>query len=208
MNHKPRLSDALAAIEFRSEDSDNTVLTVERYENHIYFYSEVNPDRCLALMRALRDVDSWLRNETLARELPTNSAPHPIWLHIYSGGGDLFAGLAVADQIRHISTPVYSIVEGYAASAATLISMACQRRYILPSSFMMIHQLSGMAWGTHEEFKDVMNMQEMAMGKLIDFYEQRSKMSRDDIDAMLKRNSWMDSAKALENGFVDEIKGA
>lgn len=191
-----------------NDHDDSTVLTVESIENHIYFYSDVTPDRCLALIRAIREIDVWLRNERLSRSIPEDYPMQPIWLHINSGGGDLFSGLAISDQIKQFKTPVYSVIEGYAASAATLISMACHKRYILPNSFMMIHQLSSMTWGTYEELKDEVFLQEMVMNRMLDFYANNSNMERAEIENMLKRNSWMDSKQALERKFVDEVINA
>ena len=144
-------------------NGDNaTPLTVESVDNHVYFYADVNGDRCLAMMKTIREVDNRLRNERLSRALP-DSHPHtPIWLHIHSYGGLLHAGLGSADQLATVATPIYSIVEGVCASAGTLISMACVKRYITPNSFMLIHQLRSFMWGTHEEFKDELIVQEKA----------------------------------------------
>jgi len=110
-------------------NDDKPKLTVESFDNHIYFYANVDSDRCLAMMREIREIDSKLRRERETRDIPNKVELTPIWLHIHSGGGELFAGLAVADQLARIRTPIYSIVEGVCASAATLISMACTKRF-------------------------------------------------------------------------------
>jgi ATP-dependent Clp protease protease subunit len=149
-------------------------------------------------------VDSSLRQEYLSRDME-GLPPTPIWLHIHSYGGDLFTGFSVADQLAMIKTPIYSIVEGICASAATLISMSCVKRFILPSSFMLIHQLSGVKWGTHEQFKDEMTLQSKAMDRLVEFYARRSRVSVEDVRSMLMRDYWMDAETCLKQGFVDEI---
>jgi ATP-dependent protease ClpP protease subunit len=179
-------------------------LTVETVDNHIYFYADVDSDRCLALIRSIRETDSRLRGEYLSRDLEGMPAT-PIWLHIHSYGGDLFTGFSVADQLKMIQTPIYSIVEGICASAGTLISMSCVKRYILPSSFMLIHQLSGLKWGTHEQFKDEMTLQNKAMDRLVEFYAAHSKTSADEIRSMLTRDFWMDAEAAVKQGFADEV---
>jgi ATP-dependent protease ClpP protease subunit len=184
--------------------SETPRLTVETVDNHIYFYADVDSDRCLALIRAIREADSELRSEYLSRGME-GLPPTPIWLHIHSYGGDLFTGFSVADQLAMIKTPIYSVVEGICASAATLISMSCVKRYILPSSFMLIHQLSGVKWGTHEQFKDEMTLQNKAMDRLVEFYGRKSSVSADDIRAMLTRDYWMDAETATQMGFADAI---
>lgn len=180
-------------------------LTVEIIDNHVYFYSGVDSDRCLALIRAIREVDTRLRTEHVSRMLPTGYPKQPIWLHINSGGGYLFDGLGVADQLMQIQSPIFSIVEGCAASAATLLSLACKRRYILPSSFMLIHQLSSVTWGTYEQIKDEMKLLDMAMDRLINFYVERTTMEHDVVKELLKHDSWFSAQECVERGLVDEI---
>lgn len=179
-------------------------LTVETVDNHIYFYADVDSDRCLALIKTIRETDAELRAEYLSRGMEGMPAT-PIWLHIHSYGGDLFAGFSLSDQLTMIKSPIYSVIEGICASAATLIAMSCNRRYILPSSFMLIHQLSSFKWGTHEQFKDEMQLQNKAMERLAAFYAQRSKVTEEGVRDMLTRDYWMDAEASVERGFVDEI---
>lgn len=196
-----------AMMEYRAAVNRNTEtprLTVETVDNHIYFYADVDSDRCLALIRAIREADSELRQQYLSRGLEGMPLT-PIWLHIHSYGGDLFTGFSLADQLTMIKSPVYSVIEGICASAATLVSMSCTRRFILPSSFMLIHQLSGFKWGTHEEFKDEMTLQNKAMERLVEFYARHAKPSADEVRAMLTRDYWMDAEAAVAQGFADEI---
>lgn len=191
-------------IEASAGDDSEKRLTVESVDNHVYFYAHVDSDRCLDLLRKIRNIDSELRAEQISRGIEDAPAT-PIWLHIHSYGGDLFSGFSTSDQLKLIKSPIYAVVEGVCASAATLIAMSCKKRYILPNSFMLIHQLSTMMWGTHEEFKDEMQLQTKAMERLIKFYEQYSMLNEEEIREMLKRDFWMEAETAIEKGFVDEI---
>lgn len=189
----------------RASSDNDTMLTVEVIENHIYFYADVDADRALALIQELRQLDAKLRNQHTSRGLDGIVPATPIWLHIHSYGGDLFAGFSIADQIGLIKSPVYTIVEGVCASAATLIAMSGAHRYILPSAFMLVHQLSSGVWGTHEQFKDEIAMQEMAMKKLVTFYEKRCKLGEEKLREMLTRDTWLDAEQCIEAGFVAEV---
>jgi ATP-dependent Clp protease protease subunit len=201
-----RLRNDLEIVEVPVAESNIVPkLTVETSDNHVYFYATVDSDRCLALIKEIRELDKDLRNERLTRELPDDFPHTPIWLHINSGGGSLFDGFGLADQLVHVKTPIYSIVEGYTASAATLISMSCTKRFILPSAYMLVHQLSSMAWGTYEQIKDDVHLMDMAMERLIDFYAVHSNMKRKAIKKMLSRDSWFNANECIEKGFVDGI---
>lgn len=182
-------------------------LTVESIDNHIYFYSEVNTDRTLALMQKLREIDSELRTERNSRNLPDDYPLTPIWLHIQSDGGEAFPSLSVSDQIKQISSPVFSIIEGVCSSGATLISLSCKRRFIQPSGFMLIHQLSSMSWGTYSQLKDDMRLWDMLMAKIVDFYVKNTKMQKDEVQELLKHDSWFDADGCVEKGLADEVMG-
>ena len=181
---------------------DTQPLTVEAFENHVYFYSMIDTDRCLALMQKLHETERYLLTEKLTRN---KDVADPIWLHIQSGGGDIFAAFSVADQIKQMHLPVYSIVEGYVASAATVISTSCNKRYIHPHAFMMIHQISTWFMGTHEELKDEFALMEMLSENMYEWYVKHTKLTKDELQEKIKRNCWMTAEQAVEWGFADEV---
>ncbi len=190
-----------------SEDSSRVPLTVESIDNHIYFYSNINSDKCLDLIKRIKELDTTLITELETRSIPVDFPFTPIWLHINSSGGRLLDAFAVVDQIKQTKTPIYSIVEGYVASAATVISMGCSKRFIQPTAFMMIHQLSSVAWGKYEEMKDGMNLLDMAMDALYNFYVDYSKIKKKEIKQLLQHDSWFNANHCIEKGLVDKIQG-
>jgi ATP-dependent protease ClpP protease subunit len=185
--------------------SDYVPMTVESFDNHIYYWASINTDRCLDLIKRIRQADNDLRTQRESRMLPDDYPAIPIWLHIQSGGGDLFTGLNVADQLQTIQTPIYSIVEGVCASAATLVSMACTKRFIQSNSFMLIHQLSSWGFGTYEQLEDDMHVMEMLMDRLYEFYGSKTGFSKKEVKDVLRRDSWFSAQECLENGMVDEV---
>ena len=119
---RPRWASLMYRAGLGATTEHSSPMTVETIDNHIYYYADVDSDRGLALMRALREKDRDLRAEQLSRGM--DGAPMtPIWLHIYSIGGDLFAGFSLADQLATIKSPLYSVVEGICASAAPFIGL-------------------------------------------------------------------------------------
>jgi ATP-dependent protease ClpP protease subunit len=174
-------------------------------DNHIYFYSDVDENHCLTLIKSLRDIDIKLRGERNSRALSSDFPYVPIWLHICSPGGSLFHAFSVADQVKRLETPVWTIVEGYAASAGTILSVSGKKRYILPNAFMIIHQLSSVHWGKYEELKDSMNMLDMAMDNIATLYKDKTKIKPKEIKELLKRDSWFNAKQCIEKGLVDEI---
>lgn len=177
--------------------------TIEVLDNHIYFYSEITPDQSVQLVRHLKELNDRLHSEQIGRD--TDFITAPIWLHISSGGGYAFEAFAIADQIARLPVQVYSIVEGYCASAATLISLACDRRFITPNSFMLIHQFSGGIWGKYEEQKDHLAFADMLMKRLVKFYADKTGMKKKKVKKLLERDSWFDAKGCQKLGLVDEV---
>ena len=122
-------------------------------DNHIYFYSSVTKKSMFELNKEIRFVSQKMIDLGNKYEID----PPPIKLHINSNGGSIFAAMSCVDTIITCKVPIHSIVEGAAASAATLISVVCEERYIKPHSYMLIHQLSTVFWGKMHEFDDEMN---------------------------------------------------
>lgn len=177
-------------------------------DNHLYFYENIDSGSAQRLVRELRSLDSHFQKERIERQIYDPRFPYPpIWLHIQSDGGEVFSSLAIADQIKSMAVPVYSIVEGSACSGATILSCACRKRYIYPNSFMMIHQVSAGNWGTYDEHMDEMKILGMIMKSLIRFYEKNSLLSKKKVSEMLKHDSWMSAKQAKKKGFVDFIIG-
>ena len=189
-------------------DDDSDDVAVESVGTHVYFYSAVTASRCLMLMQHLRALDNALQYERAARGFDESHPQVPIWLHINSTGGDVFTAFGVADQIRQMRTPVHSIAEGVCASAATIISVACPRRFVQANAYMLIHQFSSWFVGKHEEFKDEMELQAMMIERMVAFYLEHVGhvgTTADELRDMLKRDTWLDAQRAVHAGFAGAI---
>ena len=134
-----------------------------------------------------------------------DAEPPPIKLHINSYGGSVFAGFSTVDVILNCKTPVHTYIDGAAASAATLISIVGDKRFIYEHSHMLIHQLSSAMWGKFEDFKDEMENLDLIMTKIKKIYKERTNLSMRQITEILKRDKWFDAEKCVEIGLVDEI---
>ena len=66
------------------------------------------------------------------------------------------SALAAIDIMESSMSPIYTIIEGYAASAATMLSIMGEKRYMHKNAHMLIHQMSSGFWGKMEEIKDEM----------------------------------------------------
>ena len=176
-------------------------LNVEVVANRIYFYNAINEDTILRLNKALRETS----NKMITYAINNDISDSKIFLHLNSSGGGLFEGFAAADTILSSKIPVYTIVEGCAASAATILSMSGKRRFITKHAYMLIHQLSSAFWGKHEEMQDEMSNLNKLMDMIRTFYKERSKIPMKKLNEILKHDLYFDAQQCIEYGLVDEI---
>jgi ATP-dependent Clp endopeptidase proteolytic subunit ClpP len=141
----------------------------------------------------------------LSKTGPLEYAPPPIKLHINSYGGSVFAGLSAVDYIKNSKVPVHTVIDGCAASAATLMSCVGERRFMHKNACMLVHQLSGLMWGKFQEMQDDMKNSEMLMKKIKDIYREHTKIPKREMDNLLKHDIWWEAEKCLEYGLVDEL---
>tara|TARA_Y100000310_G_C20387087_1_gene670962 strand:+ start:106 stop:714 length:609 start_codon:yes stop_codon:yes gene_type:complete len=187
----------------KDEDNDsndsNRVLTTN---NRIYFYSEVSRTKVLTLNKSITNVGISLQNRanTLGSETPNN-----LYLHINSYGGSVFAGLAATDYILSSPVNIVTVVDGCAASAATLMSVVGSHRMIHKHSFMLVHQLSSWTSGKYAELQDDMKNNDLLMKTIKDIYEEYTEIPKKELSKILKHDLWWDAETCLKYGLVDEI---
>ena len=183
------------------EEEEEEAIGISRDNNHIYFYSEIDRTSIFKLVALIREAEEYCVLTCLKLRIKEI----PIYLHINSSGGYISEAFIAIDVIKQCSVPIYSIIEGATASSGTLISVVCDKRYILPSSYMLIHQLSSQVWGKMHEIKDeYMNLCETTK-HIKRIYRKHTNLSKEKLDKLLDHDLWLNPEKAIKYGLVDSI---
>jgi ATP-dependent Clp protease protease subunit len=183
------------------DDSADELSEVEESENDIYFYSSVTKKAIFELNKKLASTSKSLVITGINLDIDTPE----IRLHINSGGGSLIDSFSAIDYIRNCKAPVHSIIEGHAASAATLMSVVAKKRSITKHSVMLIHQLSAGMWGKFESMKDEIENATLFMNTINEIYTKHTKIPKSVLKEILKRDIYMDAKTCLKYGLVDKI---
>jgi ATP-dependent Clp endopeptidase proteolytic subunit ClpP len=183
-----------------SDDEDNES-NIYRENNRIYFYSEIDRSSTQTLMKLIREAQQYCFLTALQLGLKSI----PIYLHLSSQGGYIYNALSVVDAIKRSSVPIYSVIEGSVASAGTFISMVCQKRFICPNAFIMIHQLSGGVGGKMGEISDEFSNLKELMEVIKRLYTEHTQLSQKKLSRLLKHDLYLNAKKALKYGLADEI---
>ncbi len=179
---------------------------VSALNDHVYFYTDITQESALELNKILQSVSMQMAPSAFSSMHEVNP-PAPIWLHINSMGGDVFASFAIADTISRISkvVPIITIVEGAAASGATIISVAGTKRLMRENSYMLVHELSDVCWGKFSDLKDMIANNEDIMKTIKKWYKDRTKLPPKEMDKILSRDIWWNAKKCKKYGLIDEI---
>ena len=182
-------------------DNDDDESKIVRENNHVYFYSEVSRESIFNLNILLREAEKFVH--TMSFDLNVKNIP--IYLHINSFGGSLYDAYAAVDTIKNLRFPIYSIIEGCAASAGTIISVVCSKRFIGKNAHMLIHQLSSSMWGKMSEIEDEYKHLNELMKQIKRLYGEYTKISKKELTELLKHDIWLTPQTCIQYGLVDAV---
>jgi len=183
-----------------SPDKQKYVSVIDN--NELYFYNDVNVESALVINKTLSDLARQLLIAKITFDL--QETPH-IKLHINSDGGEVFGALSIVDRIQASKVPIHSYVEGLVASASTLISVSCHKRYIRKNTILLIHQVRSWFEGTYEDFNDEKQNMDLIMKVVKGIYLKHTKFTEDELNTLLKRDLYLNAEDAIKYGLADEI---
>lgn len=128
-----------------------------------------------------------------------------IRLRINSPGGDVFAAQAICQAIRETGAKVIAHVDGYAASAATVIATAADEVEISDGGFFMIHKAWTMCVGNENDLLATAGLLSKIDGSLAAQYAKKSGMKAEDVLAAMDAETWYSAEEAVAVGLVDRI---
>lgn len=184
-----------------------TVIEKTHYGERAYdIYSRLLKDRIIFLGTA---IDDTVANAVIAQLLflESQDKEKDIKLYINSPGGSVTAGLAIYDTMQYIKPDVSTICVGMAASmgAVLLTAGADKKRFALPNSEVMIHQVLGGVQGQATDIKihaeRILQMKEQ-LNKIISSHSgQDLKQVTDDTE----RDNFMTAEQAKKYGLIDKV---
>ena len=157
-------------------------------DDEVWFGDEITPD-------ALHDLLYAERKDT----------SEDVHIRLNSYGGSCNAAVRMHDDLAAYPGKVNITISGTAASAATVLCMAADSLDMTPGSLFMIHDPSIVAMGNVHDLKDAIRLLEASKESILNVYETRMKITREQASAMMSKTTWMDAQEALEDGFIDAI---
>lgn len=126
-------------------------------------------------------------------------------VHINSYGGDVFEGLAIYNVFKQSEKEINCIVDGIAASAASIIFMGGDKRYMPRNTQLMIHNAQTGVWGFAEDFERAAETLNSIKVSLRASYMDKFEGTEEELIRYLDNETFFNAEDAVGLGFADEI---
>src|SRR6266446_308090 len=154
-------------------------------------------------------IDDFVANSVVAQLLflQMQDPKRDINLYINSPGGSVTAGLAIYDTMQFVTCDVATYCVGIAASMGAVLLTAGTKgkRYALPNSDIMIHQVSGGAQGSASDVERTVEYMFKLKRRLIGILAHHTGKTEEQIQSDSDRDYWISAQQAKEYGLVDEV---
>lgn len=169
-------------------------------------YSRLLKDRIIFLGAPVNDM---VANSVIAQMLflASRDSEKPIQFYINSPGGSVTAGLAIYDTMQYIKCPVSTVCVGMAASMAAVLlaSGAHGKRFALPNSQILLHQVAGGVQGEAVEIEITAKQIVKIRERLNAIVAKHTKQSLAKVEKDTDRDFYLTAQEAKAYGIIDEV---
>jgi ATP-dependent Clp protease protease subunit len=172
-------------------------------------YTDIQSESDKTFARLVGDVEgvSFADIDAFCNSIPADD--NQIEVRLHCDGGSVTEGWAMYDRLRATGKEITCIVEGNAASMATVILMAApkERRKAYENAHILVHN----PWAVVMTAADAADMQKMAndlkaeQERLVNLYVERCGIDRDTIQSLMDEDKFITAAEAKELGIIGEI---
>jgi ATP-dependent protease ClpP protease subunit len=145
--------------------------------------------------------DGFTASEVLAC-LSQMGRDNEITVRVNSPGGYVDDGVAIYNALAARKGKTICVVDGVAASAASIIFMAGEERVMRTGALLMIHDPATYSEGTVEDFQKAINQLEAGAKSMVSIYSERTGESTEETRATMKAETWLDNEEAVSRGFA------
>ena len=200
-------------LEFKKSNDQNIGINIEDKHSGIYCLSIIGQIEGHYALDSNTKTTKYDHVIPLLVSLEEDKDVRGVLIVLNTLGGDVEAGLAIAELISSMSKPTASIVLGGGHSIGVPLAVSAKRSFIVPSATMTIHPVrtSGLVLGVSQAFDYLEKMQ----NRIIDYVTAHSKIKEEYLRKIMHRTdvlvndigSILDGKAAVECGLIDELGG-
>ncbi|HIS32254.1 MAG TPA: Clp protease ClpP [Candidatus Limivivens intestinipullorum] len=184
------------------------VASVSEDEGEIILYGDVMSQRPIDWWTGEPEPGLYITPEGFMEDLAAVKNKAHITVKLNSCGGDLYTGIAIHNALKTLSGNVNVVVEGIAASAASVIMCAGDTVTVYPCSLIMIHGVSVMLSDSLniQDMKQLIKGMDASEKAVAEIYDAKTGLGVDTLRNMMTKETWMTGREALDKGFADALK--
>jgi ATP-dependent Clp endopeptidase proteolytic subunit ClpP len=128
-----------------------------------------------------------------------------ITVRINSPGGSVFEGVAIHNILKNHAAKVHVVVDGVAASIASVVMMAGDTIEVPANALVMIHDPSMITYGGEKDMQKAAELLAKVKSQIVDTYAKRTGKAPEAIAQMMADETWMTGDEAVTNGFANQV---
>lgn len=177
-------------------------------EGEITLYGDVMSQQPVDWWTGEPEPGLFITPEGFMEDLAAVKDKSKITVKLNSCGGDLYTGIAIHNALKALSGEVNVVVEGIAASAASVIMCAGDTVTVYPGSLIMIHGVSVMLWDylNIQDLKLLMKGMDASERAVAEIYNGKTGIAVETLRSMMTKETWFTGREALEKGFANALK--
>lgn len=184
------------------------VASVGEDEGEITLYGDVCAQQPTDWWTGEPEPGLYITPEGFMEDLATVKDKAHITVKLNSCGGDLYTGIAIHNALKALSGEVNVVVEGIAASAASVIMCAGDTVTVFPGSLVMIHGVSVLLWDALniQDMKQLIKGMDASERAVAEIYNGKTGIAVETLRSMMTKETWLTGREAVEKGFADALK--
>lgn len=129
-----------------------------------------------------------------------------ITIHLNSYGGSVFASIAICNMLKDSKKNITCVIDGIAASGASLIAVSCNSLKMPENTMLMIHRASTLGFGNAKDFQKIANtLADIDKTTVITTLMTKFNKSEKELFKLLDAETWLSAQRAFELGLCDEV---
>lgn len=175
-------------------------------ENEILVYGLILPHEEVTFLRDCFGDETAMSGKMFREAM--EAIEGDVVLRINSDGGDVFEAATMLQAIRERQGEghaVNAVIDGIAASAASILSSAADRCEMAELGFIMVHEAAGGAYGRAADFETAAKFLRDMNASVAKLYAKRTGMEEDEIAAMMDAETYLNAEDAVGKGFADAV---
>ena len=206
-NNTPRLCAGQQAVRQTAPVKFWNIADAGEDAGEITLYGDVMSQQPIDWWTGEPEPGLYITPEGFLEDLAAVKDKKNITVKINSCGGDLYTGIAIHNAIKGLSGHKTVIVEGIAASAASVIACAGDEVQVYPGSMIMIHGVAAFLadYYTLADLRKLQKNFDAGERAVSQIYHEKTGLEPERLRAMMDRETWMVGQEAIDSGFADTL---